>query len=162
LEADAILNNLRREIIKAINPEDSQEESKDGMDCSLLIIDLEKMNLEYACANNAFYLVRNNSLIKYDADRMPVGKSPKDTIPFQKHSIQLQKNDLLITTTDGFTDQFGGANGKKLKSKKLEQLILENHNKPLPEIKTALNTAFIEWKGDLEQVDDVTVIGIRI
>lgn len=162
LEADAILNNLRREIIKAINPEDSQEESKDGMDCSLLIIDLEKMNLEYACANNAFYLVRNNSLIKYDADRMPVGKSPKDTIPFRKHSIQLQKNDLLITTTDGFTDQFGGANGKKLKSKKLEQLILENHNRSLPDIKTALNTAFVEWKGDLEQVDDVTVIGIRI
>jgi serine phosphatase RsbU (regulator of sigma subunit) len=162
LDADAILNNLRREIIKAINPEDSQEESKDGMDCSLLIIDLEKMNLDYACANNAFYLVRNNSLIKYDADRMPVGKSPKDTIPFQKHSIQLQKNDLLITTTDGFTDQFGGAAGKKLKAKKLEQLILENHNRSLPDIKNALNTAFIGWKGDLEQVDDVTVIGIRI
>jgi phosphoserine phosphatase RsbU/P len=93
---------------------------------------------------------------------MPVGKFGDEHAPFNMQSVQLQKGDIVYTFTDGYADQFGGPKGKKFKYKQLEDLLLTNAHLPMEEQKTILNTKFEAWKGNLEQVDDVLVIGIKI
>ncbi|MBS1645752.1 MAG: SpoIIE family protein phosphatase, partial [Bacteroidetes bacterium] len=160
-QPDLILNNAREHIIKSLNPIGS-EESKDGMDAVVACFDFENMKLQYAGANNSFYIVRNNEFIICKADKMPVGKSPNDNIPFTYNEIVLQKNDVLYFFTDGYADQFGGPKGKKFKYKQLEDLLLSSNFKNMQEQKQAIESAFNSWKGLLEQVDDVLLVGIKV
>ncbi len=162
ISPNLILNTVRTEIINALNPIGSKEESKDGMDCVAIVIDKKNNTLEYASANNPFYFVRNGELKIYKADKMPVGKSYDSNIPFTYHKIEIQANDLIYTFTDGFADQFGGLSGKKFKYKQFEQLILSIQHLPLSEQLIVLTQRFESWKGALSQVDDVCVIGIKI
>ena len=161
LRPDLILNEARTDIIKALNPKGS-EESKDGMDCILACFDFENSRLTYAAANNAFYIVRNGELIICKADKMPVGKSPRDTEPFNLQEVNLESGDVIYMLTDGLPDQFGGIKGKKFKYKQLEELLLAQAQKPMLEQRKILEKSFYDWKGNLEQVDDVLLIGIRI
>ena len=115
-----------------------------------------------AAANNPVWIIRDNELIEIKADRLPIGKHDRDNIPFTLHTLNLQKGDVVYTLTDGFPDQFGGANGKKFKHKQLQNLLLAMANKPMETQKQKLNDVFDNWKGDLEQVDDVCLIGVRI
>jgi tetratricopeptide (TPR) repeat protein len=156
-----ILNSQRNEIIQALNPLGSKEESKDGMDCVLCVYDFNKMLMHFATANNPLWLVRNNELIEYKADKMPVGKYHEEMKSFTLQTIELQKGDVIYTSTDGFADQFG-VNGKKMMKKKFKEELLKIHQQPLNEQKLYLETFFESWKGNSEQVDDVCVIGVRI
>jgi len=156
-----ILNSQRKEIIQALNPVGSTEESKDGMDCTLCVYDFDKMLLHFAAANNPLYLIRNRELTEYKADKMPVGKYHETMAPFSLQTITLQKGDIVYTSTDGFADQFG-VNGKKLMKKKFKEELLKIHQLPMNEQKEYLNNFFENWKGTNEQVDDVCVIGVRI
>ena len=158
---DVILNNIRTEIIKALNAEGS-EESKDGMDAVLCKLDLKNMKLQYAAANNPFYIIRDNQLLICKADKMPVGKGHDDSISFTFNEITLQKGDLIYTFTDGYADQFGGPKGKKFKYKQLEDILMSICNLPMSEQSSILNLKFEEWKGNLDQVDDVLIIGTKI
>ncbi len=158
---DLILNEARKDIIKALNP-GGVEDAKDGMDCILFALDLEKRTLEYASANNSFYLVRNNELTLHQADKMPVGKSPKDHVPFTLQQLQLQQGDILYLLTDGLADQFGGPKGKKFKYKQLQELIQQHSTLPMEEQKKVIEETLEVWRGNLEQVDDILLIGIRI
>ncbi len=162
VKPNEILDNVRRGIIDSLNPEGSEEESKDGMDCVLCAYDFENNKLEFAAANNPLWLVRNKEVIEYKADKMPVGKYNDESKPFTLQTIDLQKGDTIYTFTDGYADQFGGPKGKKFKYKQLQDMLLAASDLPLDTQKEQLNSAFEKWKGDLEQVDDVCVIGIRI
>ena len=162
LKPSEILDNLRNEIVKTLNPEDSIIESKDGMDCSLCSFDFETLKLSYANANNSFFVIRNNELIESKVNKMPVGAGHNMNQVFDNYEFDLQKNDIVITFTDGYADQFGGSKGKKFKYKQLEELLLSIAHLPLTEIKTVLNNTIESWKGGLEQVDDICVIGIKI
>ncbi len=159
---DLILNQLRKEIILALNPEGSIESGKDGMDAVVCSLNIKEMKLEYAAANNSFYIVRNKQIIKCKADKMPVGIGFDNTIPFTYNKLSLEIGDTIYTFTDGFADQFGGLNGKKFKYKKLEEFLISINDKTLVDQKTLLNTAFEDWKGELEQVDDICIIGVKI
>jgi serine phosphatase RsbU (regulator of sigma subunit) len=159
---DKVLNHIRNEIIHSLNPEGSEEESKDGMDCILACFDFSTYTLEYAAANNSFYVIRDKEIINCPADKMPVGKSPRDHEPFTLHTVPLKKGDTVYMLTDGLPDQFGGPKGKKFKYKQLEDILLENNQKSLQEQKEILNARFEDWKGNLEQVDDVCLIGVRV
>jgi len=156
-----ILDHIRSSIITSLNPEGSVEESKDGMDCVLCAFDFTNNILEYAAANNSFYIIRNNEIMHCSADKMPVGMH-SDMKPFELKSIPLQKNDVVYTFTDGIPDQFGGPKGKKFKYKQLEDILLSIHQLPMEEQKEILNQKFENWKGILEQIDDVLLIGIKI
>ncbi|MCE9538235.1 MAG: SpoIIE family protein phosphatase, partial [Bacteroidetes bacterium] len=156
-----ILNAQRKEIINALNPIGSTEESKDGMDCVLCVYDFDKMLLHFAGANNPLWLVRNGELKEYKADKMPVGKYIDAPPSFTLQTIELQKDDIIYTSTDGFADQFG-TTGKKLMKKKFKEELLKIHTLPMAEQRAYLSSFFKNWKGTLEQVDDVCVIGIRI
>lgn len=159
---DEILNELRRIIILAVNPEGSAEEGKDGMDTVLCRFDLKKMELEYSAANNSFYIIRNGELLVFKPDKMPVGKHIGLEKPFTRTVVPLEKGDCIYTFSDGYVDQFGGPKGKKFQSKQLKELFLANCHKPMRMQKEILNKQLQQWKGNCEQVDDILVIGIRV
>jgi sigma-B regulation protein RsbU (phosphoserine phosphatase) len=156
-----ILDHIRNSIINSLNPEGSTEEAKDGMDCVLCCFDFKKNTLDYAAANNSFYLIRNGTITEYAADKMPVGKHSTMN-PFTLRNVELQKNDIVYTFTDGLADQFGGPKGKKFKYKQLEEILLKIHTMPMDDQKRYVDQSFESWKGQLEQIDDVLLIGIRV
>jgi ligand-binding sensor domain-containing protein/serine phosphatase RsbU (regulator of sigma subunit) len=162
-----ILNHARQRIISSLSQDGSLEGGKDGMDCSVVVFDFRKKKLQYAGANNPIWIARKNAdgiteLIELKPDRMPVGKHDKDSVPFTTHVVDLQKNDMIFALTDGVPDQFGGPKGKKFSYRKLKELLIANSGKPLAEQKQALQRAVDVWKRELEQVDDMLLIGIRL
>ena len=161
-EPDLLLNETRKLIIENLKNDGSEEGGKDGMDGSLICYDFKNNKLCYAAANNPIWIVRNNELIELKSDKMPVGKHDKDQTPFTRHEIQLQKDDVVYSLTDGMPDQFGGAKGKKFMYKQLKELLLSIVSFPMEEQKATLKNSLNIWKGELEQVDDICIIGIRI
>jgi serine phosphatase RsbU (regulator of sigma subunit) len=159
---EKILNQLREEIIKALNPEDAIEESKDGMDIVICCYDFDTMQLNFAAANNSLYLIRDEQLLEYKADKFPVGKYQNEQSSFTLQTISLQKNDCIYTFTDGFADQFGGPHGKKYKYKQFKEQLLKNHHLSLEIQKKLIDIEIENWKGSLEQIDDILTIGIKI
>ena len=157
-----ILNATRRKIVNYLANDGSAEGGKDGMDCSLVSFDFKNKKLIYAAANNPVWIIRDKTFIALAADRMPVGKHDKDSIPFTQHEFELQSGDMVYTLTDGFPDQFGGPKGKKFKYKQLEELLVSVSHESVESQKNKLNEIFENWKGNLEQVDDVCVIGVRV
>ena len=160
-----ILNSIRKKIIETLANDGSSDGGKDGMDCSLLCFDKNKLTI--SAANNPVWILRkddnnNNFIIEIKPDKMPVGKHEKQNEPFKLHEIKLVENDIIYTITDGFSDQFGGEKGKKFMTKKLQYLILENADLPMDAQLRVIENAFYSWKGNLDQVDDVTIIGIKI
>lgn len=159
---DLLLNRVRDEIIRSLNPEGSTDETKDGMDAVVCHLDQKNLVLEYAAANNSFYIVRRGELLVCKADKMPVGKGYSDIQPFSYKEIKLETGDIIYTLTDGFADQFGGKAGKKFKYKQLEELLLQIWPLPMAEQRDKLEQAFNDWKGELEQVDDLCLIGVKM
>lgn len=158
-----VLNYTRTKIIKNLSNDGSEQGGKDGMDCSLIIIHKETKVLEYSAANNPVWIVRNNQeLIELKPDKMPVGKHDKDSEPFTQNNFKLMSNDIIYTLTDGMPDQFGGPKGKKFMYKQLKEFLVNISTLTMQEQKQILEDAFKKWKGDLEQVDDVLIIGIKI
>ncbi|MCW3084785.1 MAG: hypothetical protein JWP12_2151 [Bacteroidetes bacterium] len=159
---DKILEQVRTQIITALNPEGVETESKDGMDAVVCMFDFKSMWLRFACANNPLWLIRNNEIKEFAADKMPVGMHYGEQKPFTLQTLGLRKGDLIYLFTDGYADQFGGEGGKKFKYKQLKQLLLDNHQKSLAEQKIMLETTLAKWQGGLEQLDDILIVGIKV
>ena len=157
-----ILNKSRESIINTLANDGSSEGGKDGMDCSALCFDFKNQILYMSLANNPVWVIRNKELIEFKPDKMPIGKHDKDHESFKLNTFPLQKGDLIYTITDGYADQFGGNKNKKFNSKNLKELLLELTYLPMQEQKENLKNNFENWKGNHEQIDDVTVIGIKI
>jgi len=156
-----ILNRLRDKVMKELRQTGEDGGSKDGMDISLCQLDLKTNKLQWAGANNSLNLIQNGQLGIVKADKQPIGYHP-NSVPFTNHEIQLQKGDSIYLYSDGYADQFGGSKGKKFKYKQLDDLIIKQKHFPMKEQKELLKKQFLEWKGSLEQVDDVCVFGIRV
>jgi len=155
-----VLNHVRARLIENIDG------AKDGMDGIVLKFKVPRANehisfMEYAAAHNAPILVRNSEMKILEKDKMPVGKG-EHLNSFSLYSVSLEKGDTLYLYTDGYADQFGGPKGKKFKYKSLNQLLLSNVDEPLVKQKEILDTTIHNWQGNLEQVDDVCVVGIKI
>lgn len=162
--AASILDELRRKVKEALNQEDINSETQDGMDMSLCIVDLQKMELNFAGANNPIFLIRNNELKEFKADRMPIGISYGKKKDFTNHKIDLQKSDIIYSFSDGFVDQFGGENNQKYYKANFKKLLLSLQNKTLEEQKKAIEIEFNNWtkKGRYEQIDDILIIAVKI
>jgi serine phosphatase RsbU (regulator of sigma subunit) len=161
-KTNEILQHVRSSLIQHLNLEGSKDGGNDGMDCILLCFDFANLHLEFSCANNPLLIVRDGKWIEFEADKIPVGKSVKNDLPFRLQSTELKSGDLIYAFTDGLADQFGGPKGKKLKYKQLCQHLLEHHHLSTTEQKEQLTQLFKNWKGNLEQVDDVLIAGIKI
>lgn len=168
-EPSDILNATRTSIIERLKKDGSTDGGKDGMDASLICFDFVNKKLTIASANNPVWIIRSissngeeNEVIEIKGDKMPVGKHDKENVPFTQHEIQLQSGDVIYTLTDGFPDQFGGEKSKKFMIKNLRELLKSNAHLSMDTQKEILESTFNNWKGDLEQVDDVCVVGVRI
>jgi len=168
LEADAILNQLRDNIISALKQTGKEGEARDGMDMALVVIDLAGMYMEFAGANNPLYMIREDELNETKADRMPIAFQI-ETGGFSNHKIELSKGDTFYLFTDGYADQFGGPKGKKFMYKPFKRMLVDNREKSMQEIHQILDESLEDWKAPdglegetFEQVDDILVIGIRI
>ena len=177
----AILNHARQRIISSLAEDGSEEGGKDGMDCSVLVFDFKHNKLTFAAANNPVWIVRpyttdkgpqpdiirdstygDVELIEMKPDRMPVGKHAKDTIPFSEKTIDLLPGDMVYALTDGYPDQFGGPKQKKYTYRKLKEMLVKISTQSTKEQQEHLHHSFSTWKGTLEQVDDVLIIGVKI
>lgn len=157
VKPNEIFNYVRQELISHI----SKEGQSDGFDGTLVCFNKAKKMFSYAVANSKPVLVRKGEVVILASDKMPVGKGEKSD-SFTLSEVNYQAGDILYLFSDGYADQFGGANGKKLKYKKFEEIILMAHTASMNEQAAILEQKFNEWKGGLEQVDDVCVIGIKL
>lgn len=162
------LDYLHNKVSEALAAKNSETENiRDGMDIAMIAIDMKTGNTQFAGANNPVWIYRKseNAIFKFEeikGDKQPIGAV--DLIahkPFTNHTFKLNKGDSLYVFTDGYADQFGGPDGKKYKYKRLKELILSIQEKNMQEQMQILDKEFIAWKGELEQVDDICIIGIR-
>jgi CheY-like chemotaxis protein len=162
LQAHEILNQLRSYIIESLHQSGADNESKDGIDIALCIIDPGKQKLQFAGAHNPLYLIRNNELQIIKGDRMPVSIHQKAHKSFTNHEIDFFKDDVMYIFSDGFVDQIGGPKKRKFMSRNFKELLLKIHEKPMDVQQQILEKTFEEWKGDYIQLDDILVIGIKL
>lgn len=160
-EPHLILNRLREKIIEALGQKGISSEVKDGMDGSIISFDQTSKNLLYSGAYNPLYLIRDNKIIELKGDRMPLSYHPK-MVGFSNREIKTKPKDLIYLFTDGYMDQFGGQNLKKFLSAQFKEVLLRNHKKPLAEQKQLLLDAYLNWRGNEEQIDDITVVGLKL
>ena len=151
----------------------SDYDVRDGMDGVICVIDYENMKLQVAAANNPLYILTQPNLNtdisqnswqfnQISPDKQPIGRFNGQVNPFTLKETAIQKGEMIYLLTDGFADQFGGPKGKKFKYKQLQELLISIANAPIKEQKLALSSALTNWKGNLDQVDDILIIGIRI
>lgn len=157
-----ILSELRHLVIKALKQTDDMTENKDGMDMAILSFDDKNKTVEFAGANNPMWMFRNGELTEYKPDKRPIGYYRGQGLPFTNHKIEYQKGDTFYIFTDGYADQFGGPKGKKLKYKQLMEYLTTIQKQPMLRQEEILNERFNEWKGKLDQIDDVLIIGVRV
>ena len=160
VEPSAILDKTAELVIEAFK-ENNEEEVKDGMDISMCSIDLENNTMEFAGAINSLFYISNNNLREIKGDKQPIGQFI-DIKPFTSHKINFSTGDKFYLFSDGYADQFGGEKGKKYMYKRFRELLLEISSKEFSKQVSILESEFNVWKKDLEQVDDVCVIGIEV
>jgi serine phosphatase RsbU (regulator of sigma subunit) len=157
-----ILDMLKLKIIMALRQSDNASENKDGMDIALMQVNLNTGELTFAGAYNSLYLLRDRRMKEFKGDKFPIGFTDIAGQQFTQQKIKLLPGDILYMFTDGYPDQFGGQNGKKFKYKRLEAVLQGMGGQPMETQRELLVTEFEQWKGELEQVDDICVAGIRI
>lgn len=156
-----ILDLVRDHVIQILKS-NRTDGRQDGMDTSLICINRLTGDLQYAGANNPLWIYRKatNSIEELKSDKQPVGIH-HIMKPFSLQKTVLNGGDIAFLFSDGYADQFGGEKGKKFKYRQLQQLLLDNADKAMPDLKSILENRLLEWQGNLEQADDVLVIGIR-
>jgi hypothetical protein len=160
---DIILNELHKGIRKALKQE--QTNNRDGMDLSLVSIDLENKVLEFAGAKNPLIYIQNNEIFHLKGDKMPIGGEQREANrTFTKQSVSLDSPTIFYMFSDGFQDQFGGEQKKKFTIGRMKDLFLQIHQEPIEKQKQALQQAITSWieVGKEYQIDDILVIGAKV
>lgn len=161
IEPAQILNLLNNGIVHALKQRET--DTGDGMDIAICSIDLQNRTVQYAGANRPLYIIRKGDLEEIKPDKLAIGgfRLNKDAL-FTNHSLELSEGDIVYIFSDGYVDQFGGEQGKKMLSKRLREFLISIKNLPMQDQGNELEKYFDNWKGNMEQVDDVLLIGIRI
>lgn len=159
------VTRLRNEIIRGLGQTGAPGEQKDGMDISLCSINTETLEMQWSGANNPCLIIKNGELIELKADKMPIAIYEKMD-SFTLHKVNLQRSDIIYLFGDGYHDQFGGPDNKKVMSKRFKELLLTISGKPMEEQKEILENTLEEWESGhgtrYQQTDDITVMGLRI
>lgn len=143
--------------------ENEEGQAKDGMDISFCTIDFNTLELQYAGAYNPLYIIRNGQLLQTKADKFPIGFFlGEEKKKFTNHTVQLQSGDMVYIFSDGYADQFGGPFGRKFMAIPFRVLLMDINKEPVEKQKQILNKTIEEWRGNLDQVDDMLVIGVKI
>jgi len=147
---------------RALHQDGVDKESKDGMDIAMAAIHTDNLWCQFAGANNPLYLLRDGELTFYDPAKESIGGYSENEKAFFSHEFDLKSGDLLYLFSDGYVDQFGGPKGRKFMRKRFRELLLSIASEPMAIQHLKVEKAYVEWRGDEQQVDDVLVIGLRI
>jgi serine phosphatase RsbU (regulator of sigma subunit) len=162
---EKIFGQVRKDLAHTLRME-GNEESRDGMDAVLCSFDLNMQRMDFSCANNPLVIVRNGVLLEFPADKMPVGYHFGKKSDFTLQSAELLPGDMIYLFSDGYADQFGGPvgdkAGKKFKYANLKKLFREFASLPAEVQHKKFLDTIENWKGDLEQIDDILMVGIRV
>jgi serine phosphatase RsbU (regulator of sigma subunit)/tetratricopeptide (TPR) repeat protein len=159
----AILNSVNKGLSKALRQRGEDANIKDGMDIALCAVNTKTRMLSFSGAFNPAWIVRNGSVIDVAGDKFPVGAYLGGyTSQFSLREVPLEKGDCLYIFSDGYADQFGGPKGKKFKYKQLKEVLIAMKDFPMDQQRSRLDKIHDDWKGNLEQVDDILMIGVRI
>ncbi len=162
IRANEILNQLRGQVIKSLHQTGKNDETRDGMEMALSIIDFGKMKLQFSGAFRPLYLLRNGDIMELNGDNMPIGIYEDEESSFTNREVPFEKGDVIYLFTDGYLHQMGGDNRKTFKSQNFKKLLLDIHTFPLQKQRELLEEKLNVWQGDLEQVDDILVVGIKL
>jgi serine phosphatase RsbU (regulator of sigma subunit) len=159
-----VLTRLNKEIKSALKQKGENSSSRDGMDIALLKFSFgnDTCRVDFAGANRPLIYFENGNMREIVPNKSAIGGFTHDDYQFINHSASLKKDSMLYIFSDGYADQFGGANGKKFMLKNLKELFKTIRNLSIKEQEKILREVFLSWKGGLEQVDDVLVIWIRV
>lgn len=183
--ANRILNRLRYTIVTLFHQKGMIEETKDGMDIGIVVIDREKKILEFSGANRSLWIVRKKEMTEVKGDRMPIAinsmldpftktffeftryakpflEKQDELHSFSNHEVPFCKDDVLYMFSDGYADQFGQSTNKRFMSRNLRELLFKYHVESMETQKDILMKTFQKWKGNLEQVDDILVLGLKL
>ncbi len=158
--ASQILEDLRIQVKTSLNQTDAKTITYDGMDIALCVIDTKTNKLQYSGAYNPLFIIRNSELIQIKATRNPIGCYINEKA-FENNEVQLHKDDMLYIFSDGYADQLGEEKHKKFNIKRLRNLLLEIHKEKVNEQKIFLDKTIEKWKGNCEQIDDISILGIK-
>jgi serine phosphatase RsbU (regulator of sigma subunit)/ligand-binding sensor domain-containing protein len=161
VKSDQILNRLKHEIILALRQKGNSESATDGMDMALIVFDPATSRLQYSGGFNPMVRIRNGALELFRADPMPIGIGAVTGKDFTRHEMKARKGDLIYLFSDGYEDQFGGEADKKFSRKSFRKLLLDIHTKPMADQKMVLEETLDRWMDGRDQIDDITVMGIR-
>ncbi|UCG28498.1 MAG: SpoIIE family protein phosphatase, partial [Bacteroidales bacterium] len=161
LKPDEILNRVREQVIRSLHQTGRDDETRDGIEIALCVFDFPKKKLQFSGAFRPLYLVRDNSLQEFKGDFMPIGIYDDKERPFSSKELDLKENDTIYLFSDGYVDQIGGPDRKTFRAKKFKQLLTDIHREPINEQKEILEKKHEEWKGNMVQIDDILVLGIR-
>ena len=156
----AILDKTTAIVIESFSK--SEEDIKDGMDISLCAYNPKTNTIEWAGANNPLWLLQNGELIETKADKQPIGRN-ENSKPFTNHTFKLNNGDTIYLFTDGFADQFGGVTGqKKLTKKRFKEFLLSIQSQTMQEQEIELDRFITEYRKEIEQIDDILVMGVKV
>jgi serine phosphatase RsbU (regulator of sigma subunit)/tetratricopeptide (TPR) repeat protein len=165
-KANQVLNELRYQIKHSLRQHGQPDESRDGIEMALCVIDRKSSIMQFSGAYNPLFLIRDKQgspeLMEIKADRMPIGYFPGKDKSFTNHIIQLEVGDTFYIFSDGFIDQKGGNDNKKFMIRNFRNLLLKIHEQPLFDQKHILDKTITDWMGTNDQMDDILVIGVRI
>ncbi len=158
-----ILDRLNKGMSERMMHSVQEYRIKDGMDIAFCSFNKTKMILEYAGAYNPVYLIRNKVISEFKADKISIGNYLEDKEKhYTNHVVEVKEHDSIYLFSDGYVDQFGGPTGKKYKSNQLKQYLVTIQHLAMPEQREALENNLEGWRGNLEQVDDILILGFRI
>jgi len=161
-DAASVLKKLHHGVRKSLKQDRDSYESKDGMDLALAVIDTTTNTLQYSGAKRPVFHYNGDLFEEIKADKQSIGGlEMEDNYSFTNHSIPLKPGDTFYLFTDGYVDQFGGDKGKKFSTKRLKETLGEMQSLSMKEQRERLNTIIDSWKSEVEQIDDILVIGIR-
>ena len=161
IRTSRILNLLRERVMKALHQRGYELENKDAMDMALCVFHPRTRELQFSGANNPLYHIRKKVLTEIKADKMPVGIDAIEENSFTNHTLQLKPGDIVYIFSDGYPDQFGGPENKKFKYGPFRELLISLSDRPMEEQRNELERIMADWKGDVPQIDDMLVLGIR-
>jgi serine phosphatase RsbU (regulator of sigma subunit) len=161
LKADEILNRLKQDVISALKQSGRKEEQKEGIDIALCVYDEAFKVIEFAGAYLPLYLIRKGKLEEFPGNKIPISYVEEIPQPYDSRFIKIIRGDIIYLFSDGYADQFGGPDGKKIKYIGLKQFLTEIHHHPMDKQKELLEKNFYTWKGNREQIDDVIIMGVR-
>jgi serine phosphatase RsbU (regulator of sigma subunit) len=160
-KANRVLNLMREKVMRALHQTGEKSLTMDSIDIALCIVDTENDRMQFSGANRPLFMVRNGELIEFKPDKMTIGLAPLREQTFTNQIVEIYHGDSFYLFSDGFADQFGEQTDKKFKQKNLKRIISSVAGLPMAQQKETLESTFMDWKGNTQQVDDVLVFGFQ-